>query len=229
MDKKRVFIAALAASLLCGCGRRDFPENIPFFESAPITALEANALTFPVEIPDVPLVAEELISYQGPYWEDGSGEQVENVAALMVYNPTEQMVQSAVFAVDAKQGTLYFYVSRLPPESRCLVLEKNRKGYISGVSDCRLLSVRWIHSELSAQQVNYVGLGPVVTITNREERMYSKVLVWYKRYVPEEGYYLGGSAYSACLLHLQPGEQRILKPQMYDSSCARVVRIEVNE
>ena len=100
---------------------------------------------------------------------------------------------------------------------------------VSGVSDCRLLSVRWIHSELSAQQVNYVGLGPVVTITNREERMYSKVLVWYKRYVPEEGYYLGGSAYSACLLHLQPGEQRILKPQMYDSSCARVVRIEVNE
>lgn len=228
MYKKRVLATFLAASMLCGCGSQISSADSPTVETDPTVAVQAEALAFPYEIPDAPLVAEELICYQGPYWEDGSGEQLENVAGLMVYNPTEQMVQSAAFAVDTPGETLYFYVSWLPPGSRCLVLEMNRQEYTSeSVSRCRLVSVRWTYSQLSGRQVDYVGLGSMVTITNREDRIHSRVVVWYKRYASEGEYYLGGAAFSACLLHLQPGEQRMLKPEIYDSANARIVRIEV--
>ena len=174
------------------------------------------------------LVAESLSGYTGPYWEDGSGEEVENVAALLLYNPTDRLVEFAAVAVEWGEQTLYFFVYDLPPDSRCLVLERNRNGYkAEELRACRELSVRWGRQELSREQIDYVGLGPQLAITNRDGRMLSHVTVHYKRYLQAQDCYLGGAVFSQHLFALQGQERRCVMPQHYRAGEAKIVGIEV--
>ena len=216
---------------LAGCGRGEM-ENIVVFEkteSIP-SQVDTSPLEFPYLLPDSGLVAEEMISYDGPYWEDGSGETVENVAALMLYNPGDRMVEFAAISVKRGNKQHYFFVYRLPPNSRCLVLERNRLPYEDGgITVCRDLRIQWEYQELAREQLNYIGFGKKLTVVNRESRLREHIVLWYKRYVQEGGYYLGGVAYSVHLSQLQPKESRVLTPDNYDAANARVVSIRMEE
>ena len=172
------------------------------------------------------VVAEALVSYSGQFWEDSNGEYVENVAALMISNPTEQTLAFGAFAVEQAGGTMYFFVHRLPPQSRCLILEYEKKACLpEKVTDCRALRLQWEHPDYSPEQVDYFCRGRDMTIINRDDRPLSQVTVWYKRYDREAGYYIGGIAYAAYLHTMLPGERRTLQPAHYDAACARIVGI----
>ncbi len=226
-------VLGLAVLLHCltGCGRHDREPAVTFetVESIPSQTTEAG-LQLPCTLPDSGLVAEELICYDGPYWEDGSGEPVQNVAALMLYNPGERMVEFAAVSLGQGDRQRYFFAYRLPPKSRCLVLERNRMPYTDEeVTACRELSIRWEYQELSREQLNYLGFGKKLTVINRESRQQDHITLWYKRYVEEGDYYLGGIAYSAHLFYLQPQECRVLTPDYYDAANTRVVAIRMGE
>ena len=219
----------VVAWLLCGCACESETEVAVFQTNATgATQIRPVSMTFPAALQDSRLVIEELRQYQGPYWEDGSGDFVEDVAALMICNPTDRMITFAAFAVETPEATLYFFAYRLPPQSRCLVLEYSRKSCDPQQAlDCRELMVRWAAQELSREQINYVGFGPQMTIVNRDSSPLRRVTVWYKQYVPSEDYYLGGAAYSAHLFCVQPEEQRTVMPEYYDAAHARIVAIEL--
>ena len=233
MGNRYAAMLALAVLLQCvtGCTGYEKTHTVTFekAESIPPQTTEIS-LQLPCILSDSGLVAQELISYDGPYWEDDSAEPVENVAALMLYNPGERMVEFA--AVSVKQGDRqqYFFVYRLPPKSRCLVLEWNRMPYEDGeVTDCRELSVRWEYQELSRERLHYLGFGKKLTVVNRESRQQDHITLWYKRYVENGDYYLGGIAYSAHLFFLQPQESRVITPDYYDAASTRVVTIRMEE
>ena len=229
-SKGRIFAVILAAlSMLCGCSGQK-KADAPAFYTAPVETTQNHPVSvqFPITLPDSGLIAEELRLYQGPFWEDGSGDFVEDVASLMICNPTDRMIAFASFAVDTPEGQLYFFAYRLPPNSRCLVLEYNRKTcHPEKIMSCRELTVRWDTQELSREQIDYVGLGPMMTIVNRDSQRLEHVTVWYKQYVKAEDYYLGGKAYSAHLFLLQPGQRRTVIPEHYDAAHARIVAIEL--
>ena len=226
----RYWMAAIFVLLfggLCGCA---LPEKLPESTMPTVITQPAKPLEFPYTLPDSTLVVEELVSYRGDYWEDGSGELVEDVAGIMLYNPTNRMVEFEAVVLEQGSETLYFFVYQLPPMSRCLVLERNKKVCApESVTECRELSTRWNHQELSRERVNYVGLGPTLTIVNRDSAEQKHITVRYKRYVKEGDYYLGGIAYSAHLFCLQPEEQRIVMPEHYQAGKAKIVSIVVNE
>lgn len=226
----RIFAAILAAlGIFCGCSGQE-KADAPVFYTVPVETTQNHSVSvqFPITLPDSGLIAEELRLYRGAFWEDGSGDFVEDVAALMICNPTKRMIAFASFAVDTPQGQLYFFAYRLPPNSRCLVLEYNRKSCDpEKISACRELTVRWDTQELSREQIDYVGLGPMMTIVNRDSRQLEHVTVWYKQYVHAEDYYLGGKVYSAHLFFLQPGQRRTVTPEYYDAAHARIVAIEL--
>ena len=215
--------------VLCGCDTQ-VETVVPgaweeAYEKPQVTAAPAE---FPVTLSGGTLIAEELVCYQGPYWEDQSGVSVENVAGLMISNPTNSMVEFAAFVVEQAGQRLYFFVYCLPPQSRCLVLEYNKKACDPElVTGCRELCVRWAQQELSREQVDYVGFGPLMTVINRDTRELRHVTVRYKQYVCEGGYYLGGQAYSAHVFFLQPGQRRSIMPEHYDAQYARIVGIEL--
>ena len=225
---KIVGILALAGTL-CGCTDTKAANVSPSsVNTAAATQKHPETVQFPLTLPDSGLIAEGLRSYQGRYWEDGSGDFVEDVAALMIYNPTDRMIAFAAVAVDTPEGALYFFAYRLPPKSRCLVLEFDRKTCNSEkIPDCRELTVRWGTQELSRERIDYVGLGAQLTLVNRESQTMEHVTVWYKQYVQSGDYYLGGKAFSAHLFSLQPGQQYTTRPEYYDAAHARIVGIEL--
>lgn len=224
----QIALMAVVLGLLCGCdGRMQTSAPVVWETATEATQAPPAPLSFPVTLPDSALVAEGLVSYHGPYWEDGSGDPVEGVAGLMLYNPTNRMIEFASFALERAGEQLYFFAYRLPPMSRCLVLEYNRKACSpQEITACRELCTRWDQQEFSREQVDYVGLGPLMTVINRDARRLSHVTVWYKQYVKEGDYYLGGAAYSAHLFFLEPEERRTIEPEHYDAGHARIVGIE---
>lgn len=227
MGKKwRVAWLVLVLSLLTGCDGQIESTNLTVWEKTEPTRAP-TPLTFPVAQTDSALVAEGVQLYSGPYWEDGSGETVEGVAGLMLYNPTENMLEFAAFSVEQAGEQLYFFVYRLPPKSRCLVLEYRRKTCdMESITAYRELCVRWGTQEMSRAQIDYVGLGPKLTVINRDDRQIEHVTVWYKQYMKTEDYYLGGAAYSAHLFYVQPQERRTVTPEHYEAGYARIVGIE---
>lgn len=225
--KRRVLALSLVMGMLCGCNQTDTPVvlDVPSQEQAVVKSLE-----FPITVPESRLVAEKLIYYNGPYWEDGSGEIVENVAGLMLYNPTDRLIEFAAFSLEQEGKKLYFFVYHLPPQSRCLVLEYHKNPCAPGlVTDCTQLNIRWGYQEFSREQIDYVGLGSLMTVINRDSRQLKHVTVWYKKYVPSENYYLGGAVYSAHVFDLQSEERRDIYPEYYEAGSARIVGIELEK
>lgn len=226
--KRGIASLALVLCLLVGCDGQ-LPGNSPAVQEKTEGAQQpAIVLTFPVSQPDSGLVAEQLQPYSGPYWEDGSGEEVKDVAGLLICNPTDRMVEFAAFSVEQAGEQLYFFAYRLPPQSRCLVLEYGRKSCNpQSITACQELCVRWGTQEMSREQIDYVGLGPMLTVINRDDRQLGHVTVWYKRYDQEGEYYLGGAAFSVHVLLLLPEERRAVMPEHYDAGHARIVGVDV--
>ncbi len=228
---RRGMVLGLAAAFgsLCGCGMMPrSPSAVVFTEATEPSKPQPVQLAFPHTLPDSTLVAEELVSYHGQYWEDGSGDMVEDVAGLMLYNPTDRMIEFGAIALEQAGEQLYFFVYQFPPMSRCLVLERDRKPCrAQEVTACRELSVRWDRQELSREELDYVGLGPMLTVVNRDSRRQDHVTLWYKQYEKEGDYYLGGTAYSAHVFFLQPEERRTITPEHYYAGSARIVSIKL--
>ena len=223
--KCRVLALSLAMSILCGCEQTATPVvlELPAREQAVVKSLE-----FPFTLPESRLVVEEIMCYAGPYWEDGSGEMVENVAGLMLYNPTDRLIEFAAFSLEQEGQKLYFFVYHLPPQSRCLVLEHHKNSCDPAlVNDCTQLNIRWGHQEFSREQIDYVGVGSSMTLINRDARPLKHVTVWYKRYVPSEDYYLGGVVYSAHVFDVQAGQRCDIYPEHYEAGSTRIVGIEL--
>ena len=219
--------AIVAVILLAGCSVQPMPRTTRPTVQTPAKKEETKDLQFPCVLPDG-LVAEQLTSYSGPYEEDGSGAYVENVAALTVYNPTQQMLAFGAFAVEQAGQTLYFFVQQLPPESRCLLLAYDKKQHDSSeITACRELSIRWEYPDFSRQQLDYLCLGPEITVINRDSRVLPQVTVWYKSYDRTEDCYIGGIAYAVHLYDMQPGEYRTVRPEHYDASTGKIVGIEL--
>ena len=146
--RRTLALGMAAMAILCGCDTRMHTVAPTIWEEF---AEEEQVTAAPVKFPVTPsgstLVAEELVSFQGPYWEDGSGDLVENVACVMVYNPSERMVEYAALAVEQGEDMLYFFIYALPPQSRCLVMEYNRKSSgTMGADAVREVSIRWENS-----------------------------------------------------------------------------------
>ncbi|MBE6947346.1 MAG: hypothetical protein E7454_03760 [Ruminococcaceae bacterium] len=224
MAKMWMIGMGLVVSLLWGCSSEVIQEY-------PVASKPEQCISAAVQSGTQPssgslLIAEKLISYDGPYGEDRSGDAVVGVAGLMLYNPTDRMIEFGVFALRQGSQQLYFAVSQLPPMSRCLILEKTRKPYQSGeIADFRELCIRWEYQQMSKQQLDYLGFGPQLTLINRDGRV-QQAVVRYKKYVREGAYYLGGEAYCISFLQLQPGEHRTILPEHYHTADTRIVAIE---
>ena len=227
-EKLRLLWLVLILGLLAGCGVPAEAHTATNRTTQPLRKPTAG-LKFPYSLPESGLIVEKLQSYSGPYWEDGSGEHVENIAGLMVFNPTDRLVEFAAFAAEQEGETLYFFVYALPPQSRCLALEYTKKTENAEIiTSCRQLCVRWDRQELSREQIDYLGLGTSMTIINRDGRQLDCVTVRYKQYEKDGDYYLGGAVQTVRLFSLHPEERRTVWPGHYDAAHARIVEIKLD-
>ena len=179
-------------------------------------------LYLPCDVEQTPLRILELRSYDGPFLEDSSCRNVEDVAALVLYNPSNKFLERGAVKVWQGERLMVFAFTCSPPGGRVLVLESNAKCYDSGrIKNCWGWCV--VKEELQTVQVEEVGRS-ALAITNLMQKTVGEITVHYKNYDPEEELYLGGISYSVTVYQVQPGHSVVVPAFRYLSGKSMVVK-----
>ena len=183
--------------------------------------------TFPCVLEEGVLVAEELMEYEGPYLEDGSGEPVSGIAALMLHNTGTRGISSCAIAVQQGKRTLYFCATWIPAGARVLVLSCDRSLYTRDpITDCRSIALRWedFYSAGPAVQVTDNADG-TLTVTNGSYRELRQLCLRWKPYYADGDFYLGGITRSIYIGTLEPGGATVIPREHYSADLSKVVAI----
>ena len=154
--------------------------------------------------PPLPMLSDECLTltslggYSGNYLEDGTDELVSNVAAILVTNNGDRMLQVAdiTFQVnDTEQAT--FRITDLPAGTTVLALELNRRTYSDEDDYSYGRTASGYIDEPSLEEDKFeldTSEAGKLTLINLTGETYGKVYVYYK-YVQVGGIYLGGITY----------------------------------
>ena len=179
-------------------------------------------LYLPCDVEQTPLRIMELRSYDGPFVEDGSCREVKDVAAVVLFNPSEQFLARGAVKVWQEGRLMVFAFSCIPPGGRVLVLESSAKAYeIGRIKNCWGWCV--VAEGTPTVQVEEVGRS-VLAITNLLDKTAGEITVHYKNYDPEEKLYIGGISYSVTVYQVQPGHRVVVPAFMYLSGKSMVVK-----
>lgn len=164
----------------------------------------------------------ELRSYDGPFLEDGSRRQVQGVAAVVLYNGGEQMIEKGAVKLRQGERLLVFSYSMLPPGARLLVLESAGKPYSGeSINACWGWSVvgeadRRIQTEEAGRTA--------LTLTNITPNKVNEAWVYYKDYDPVQRLLVGGITHSVHISHLLPGHRATVAAFGYLSGSSMVIQ-----
>jgi len=183
-----------------------------------------DVLEFPYVLGDAGLIVQHMAQYEGPFLEDGSQEPVAEVAAVMISNPRRQGVCSAELVLWQGEERLEFSLTYLPPGSKVLVLEKNGKGYRKEpVAQCVCTAIVTGDFFEENEKITVVEQEEGLIVENRTQELAEKVTVYYKEYMFDGNYYLGGRTRTAVVEKLLPGERRQILPYGYAPGYSRVI------
>lgn len=203
-----LMILVATVVLISGCTPRQEPEKVNFGG----------------------LVCMEYSRYTGTFPEDGSGRQVENVAAILVHNSSNQFLDFATVeaVVGSNNGT--FYVTGLPPGGTAWVLEKNGLTLTPDEKfEARSCEDYYFRDDalLQTDDLKVEPQGNSLTVTNKSKKTLKNVCVYYKT-VHEDGRYFGGITYLLGFDDLEPG-QSVTKQSNHFGSSSRIVRYSYQE
>ena len=199
------------------------PTEIP----AELETTTPKALEFPIVVPGTGLIVQNMAQYEGPFLESEDQEPVARVAALMIYNPGSKMISSAELVLTQGERTLRFFFTCLPPQSRVLVLEKNRQLYSSEpVRSCQCLSLTEETPQSASIQVADSENGLEVTNLYATDRT---VTLYYKQYITDGNFYLGGVTGQTRVENLAAGENRKIIASGYAPGYCRIVDVKPSD
>ncbi len=218
-------------------------ENLPYFTARPsetekptiteplptVTPLQDAQEGLPWSFQYTSLVAQALVYYDGPYWENGATEDVFGVAALLLQNTSTIGIEYARVQLTQDGQELIFDATYIPPKASVLILEENQAPFSDGpVTDCQCKTVIPGNFDMEQRQVEVNDNGLTgLSVTNLTEETLSRVRVYYKHYYAPEDLYQGGITYSVMLTELLPGETRMLRPYRYAAGYSKAVAVIV--
>ena len=207
-------ILLVAAVLWFSVNRIGTAVELP--EDAQTAAPAASAETEPAAqlILREALLVREIGSHTGPYWEDGSDEQVTDVLSMTVTNVTEDPIQYAQITMELPEGTATFSVTALPAGETAVLLETGRMRYDKSIDygsatvECQNLAGFDKPLSLQEQKLEIQLLDGALNITNISgEDIAGTIILCYKNV--ENGIYQGGIGYRIRLEEgLKAGEIR---------------------
>lgn len=165
-------------------------------------------------------------AYSGLSPENGADAQVENVAALLVANISEETCQFCTLNYTIDGTPAVFQISELPTGKAVWVLEASQLTiaqdagfhYESDISAFRAADSVWL------PDVTATGDGGQLTVTNAGATDYSMVTVYYKLTYGENTY-LGGIAYRITVNGLAAGESKTLTAGHFYAGACEIVGI----
>lgn len=214
---RRIFSIVLLLSLLflCACAsgkvqrdRSDTTESLPTDGTLPVDETLPTDEILPTEQVLPPIsgfsaqegwqaVSQSGLdilaagSYSGSFFEDGSDEAVEDIAAIVIRNTGAQTVEYG----EVNAGTFHFVFTGLPVNAVMLVLESDRGAYseMSGAQVAARVNAADVREDYDEAFEIYLGDG-VINIRNISGTSFSEdVFVYYKNI--QDGVLLGGITY----------------------------------
>ena len=204
--------------------------NKPILHFRTVVAYEKAEISLPCAIAGTPLIAEQIVSYDGPFMEDGSEREVMNVAALRLHNAGCDGIEDAQIIIERGNKQLVFEVDTLPPGATVLVLEKNAAVYTSDActacyGNAALWQNKWNTEGLEIKEADMGTL----EITNIAEDVLENICIYYKSCLTEADLYIGGKTYCLRVSGIKPGRTLLLFPAHYANGYSRIVRISREE
>lgn len=235
------FGVIVSAMILCFAGLKDVyivahgaatpvfqhtePLNMMHFDGGEVTVSRSEIIQFPYEITGTTLVAEGVASYDGPYLEDGSDQEVVNVTALLLHNTGDVGITKTEVIMQREEQDLVFEADTIPPGAKVLILEKSRKRHNSkDVTSCSgwqtIDEYGWYDWGVSICDVT---MG-ILKITNQTDRPIKNLKLYYKTKL--EDIYIGGITYVHTVSNLNAGETIQISPYHYAKGYSEIIKIE---
>ncbi|MEE1196655.1 MAG: hypothetical protein UHS54_07250, partial [Lachnospiraceae bacterium] len=184
-----------------------------------------------ITLSDSNLTVEAVGSYSGNFLEDGSDEPTANVAAMLVTNNSERMLQIAdiTFQVNDTE-TASFRVTNLPAGTTVLVLESNKRefkeedSYTYGETASGYMD----QPTLEEDKFELVTEEGKITLKNNTDQAYEKVYVYYK-YVQLGGAYLGGITYRTPFENVPAGGEIEAVAGHFNPDSSQIMAVQILE
>lgn len=204
-------------------------EGVSSKVEIPVTN-ETIGLQFPCEVPGHNLRIEKLAPYTGIFVEDGTNQQVTDVAMLLVQNTGDSAVEYAEIMVDYADKTLCFQITALPAGERMVVQEKSGHVVPKGVAGrASALVVHRTRMNITPEISVSDNGDNSLTVKNLTNQTIPTVRVFYKYYMEKENMFVGGIAFTVRITSLGPESSMVVYPSHYNSQTSRVVMATIYE
>ena len=184
-----------------------------------------------ISLSDPNLKVEAIGSYSGNFLEDGSDEPTANVAAMLITNNSDQMLQIAeiTFQVNDTE-TASFKVTDLPAGTSTLVLEANKREYSEEDSYTYGETATGYMEQPSLEEDKFelVTEDGKITLKNKTDQSYDKVYVYYK-YVQLGGAYLGGITYRTPFENVPAGGEVEAVAAHFNPESSKIMAVQIQQ
>lgn len=195
------------------------------------SSAEGEPVQAGISLSDQNLKVESVGGYAGPFLEDGSDEPMVNVAAMLLTNQSEQMLQIAEIDFQVNETeTAHFKVTDLPAGTSVLVLESDRRefreedNYSYGDAATGYME----QPSLEEDKFEVVGEDGKIILKNKTQETYQKVYIYYK-YVQLGGAYLGGITYRTPIENVAGGAEVEAVAAHFNPESSKIMAVQVLE
>ena len=212
-------------------GQETPPEDLPPSVDIPVEkdpqTGESLGISFPCKVPSYGLVIAQMDTYSGMYVEDGEKTQTDDVAMLLVRNDGNTPIAYTQICIEFSEQKLYFDISALPIGAQVVVQEKNKQPMPHKTATAATATVvQNADIGVAESRIRVTDNGDnTLTIQNTTDKTIQSVRVFYKYYMPEQGVYVGGIAFTVRITRLAAGSSVTIQPSHYTSQTSRVVMV----
>lgn len=191
-----------------------------------VNIIQQKSLELPFKIMGTDLIGERLISYDGPYLEDGNNNETFNHLAVILHNPVDRWIQSVSITILTESGHLEFSGTHIPPMARVALLEQSGKKYRKyGIIACSAVEENQDNSNITGDfSIRELSMGNI-EITNLTGKVYKQIVLHHKTYDQKADIYVGGITYNTTIQNIQPYETRELTLGHYVKGYSKIVKI----
>lgn len=184
-----------------------------------------------ITLADSNLTVEAVGSYSGNFLEDGSDEPTANVAAMLITNNSDKMLQIAEISFQVNEkDTAVFKVTDLPAGTSTLVLESNKRefseedAYTYGETATAYIE----QPSLEEDKFELETEDGKITLKNKTDKSYEKVYVYYK-YVQIGGEYLGGITYRTPFENVPAGGEAEAVAAHFNPESSKIMAVQIQQ
>ena len=184
-----------------------------------------------ITLADSNLTVEAVGSYSGNFLEDGSDEPTANVAAMLITNNSDKMLQIAEISFQVNEkDTAVFKVTDLPAGTSTLVLESNKRefseedAYTYGETATAYIE----QPSLEEDKFELETEDGKITLKNKTDKSYEKVYVYYK-YVQIGGAYLGGITYRTPFENVPAGGETEAVAAHFNPESSKIMAVQIQQ